>query len=140
MQTEFFEWDDQKALCNVNIHGVDFGEASTVFEDPFAITIPDVLHSDEEDRSIRLGLSLLSRVLLSKASIFASSAQESPRRLRGFNMNQNANGDSKRTDDDMRPEYDFSRGLRGVHACRISKLSSDEALILIPPAARVEEK
>jgi hypothetical protein len=33
-------------------------------------------------------------------------------------------------DDDMRPEYDFSRGLRGVHASRFSKLSSDEALIL----------
>lgn len=30
----------------------------------------------------------------------------------------------------MRPEYDFSRGLRGVHAYRFSKLSSDEALIL----------
>ena len=33
-------------------------------------------------------------------------------------------------DDDMRPEYDFSRGLRGVHAYRFSKLSSDEALVL----------
>jgi hypothetical protein len=33
-------------------------------------------------------------------------------------------------DDDMRPEYDFSRGVRGVHAYRFSKLSSDEALVL----------
>jgi hypothetical protein len=31
--------------------------------------------------------------------------------------------------DDMRPEYDFSGGLRGVHAYRFSKLSSDEALV-----------
>jgi hypothetical protein len=30
----------------------------------------------------------------------------------------------------MRPEYDFSRGLRGVHAYRFSKLSSDEAMVL----------
>jgi len=30
----------------------------------------------------------------------------------------------------MRPEYDFSRGLRGVHAYRFSKLSADEALVL----------
>jgi hypothetical protein len=33
-------------------------------------------------------------------------------------------------DDEMRPEYDFSHGLRGVHAYRFSKLSSDEALAL----------
>lgn len=33
-------------------------------------------------------------------------------------------------DDEMRPEYDFSRGLRGVHAYRFSKLSSDEAFAL----------
>ena len=32
--------------------------------------------------------------------------------------------------DDMRPEYDFSRGLRGVHAYRFSKLTSDEAFAL----------
>lgn len=30
----------------------------------------------------------------------------------------------------MRPEYDFSKGLRGVHAYRFSKLSSDAALVL----------
>lgn len=45
-------------------------------------------------------------------------------------MSQNANRQSMMNDDDMRPEYDFSRGLRGVHAYRFSKLSSDEALIL----------
>jgi uncharacterized protein len=64
VQSEIFEWDDEKALRNLKIHGVDFREASTVFEDPFAITIPDDLHSDDEARSITLGLSLLSRVLL----------------------------------------------------------------------------
>lgn len=64
MQTELFEWDDDKAAINVRIHGVEFEEARTVFEDPFAITIPDDLHSEDEDRSIVLGLSLLSRVLL----------------------------------------------------------------------------
>lgn len=45
-------------------------------------------------------------------------------------MNQNSKSDLQNNDDDMRPEYDFSRGLRGVHAHRFSKLSSDEALIL----------
>lgn len=64
MQTDLFEWDDDKAERNLRIHGVDFQEARTVFEDPFAITIPDELHSDDELRSVTLGLSLLSRVLL----------------------------------------------------------------------------
>ncbi|MDR3754113.1 MAG: BrnT family toxin [Terracidiphilus sp.] len=64
MQTELFEWDDDKAERNVRVHGVDFQEARTVFEDPFAITIPDDHHSEDEPRSIILGLSLLARVLL----------------------------------------------------------------------------
>lgn len=33
-------------------------------------------------------------------------------------------------DDGMRPEYDFSKGLRGVHAFRFSKLSNDEAFVI----------
>jgi len=45
-------------------------------------------------------------------------------------MSQTARKNSQANDDDMRPEYDFSRGLRGVHAYRFSKLSSDEALVL----------
>lgn len=64
METDFFEWDDEKAALNIRIHEVDFQEARTVFEDPFAITVSDDLHSEEEDRWILLGLSLLSRVLL----------------------------------------------------------------------------
>lgn len=32
-------------------------------------------------------------------------------------------------EDEVRPEYDFSAGLRGVHAYRFSKLSSDEAFV-----------
>lgn len=64
MLTELFEWDDGKAERNLRVHGVDFQEARTVFEDPFAITIRDDLHSEDEPRSIILGLSLLARVLL----------------------------------------------------------------------------
>jgi hypothetical protein len=64
VQTELFEWDDYKAARNLRVHGVDFQEARTVFEDPSAITIPDDLHSEDEPRSIILGLSLLARVLL----------------------------------------------------------------------------
>lgn len=64
MQTDLFEWDDSKAERNILIHGVDFQEAKTVFEDPFAITIPDEAHSEDELRSITIGRSLLDKVLL----------------------------------------------------------------------------
>lgn len=64
MQAELFEWDDDKAARNLRVHGVDFREARTVFEDPYAITIPDEFHSEDETRSIILGRSLLDKVLL----------------------------------------------------------------------------
>ncbi len=52
MESDLFEWDDAKAIANLRKHGIDFEEAKTVFEDPFAITIPDELHSQDEDRAI----------------------------------------------------------------------------------------
>ena len=50
-----FEWDPKKANKNVNKHHVSFEEAATVFSDPLALTIPDPLHSAEEDRYVELG-------------------------------------------------------------------------------------
>ncbi len=50
-----FEWDDDKAKKNLKKHGVSFEEASSVFGDPLALTIPDPLHSEEEDRFVTLG-------------------------------------------------------------------------------------
>jgi hypothetical protein len=32
-----FEWDDEKALSNLDKHGVSFPEAATVFADPAAV-------------------------------------------------------------------------------------------------------
>jgi uncharacterized DUF497 family protein len=50
-----FEWDEVKASENLAKHGVSFAEASTVFADPLSRTVPDPLHSDEEDRFVILG-------------------------------------------------------------------------------------
>jgi hypothetical protein len=61
---DLFEWDDDKALANIQKHGVTFEEAATVFGDAFSITQDDVFHSDFEERFITIGLSLISRVLL----------------------------------------------------------------------------
>jgi uncharacterized protein len=43
---------------------VSFAEASTVFQDPYAITTEDPDHSELEDRWVTVGLSLISRILL----------------------------------------------------------------------------
>jgi uncharacterized DUF497 family protein len=40
-----FEWDSTKAAGNLAKHGVSFTEASTVFGDPLAISIPDSVHN-----------------------------------------------------------------------------------------------
>jgi uncharacterized DUF497 family protein len=45
-----FEWDKNKSKRNLKKHGVDFEEAKTIFNDPFAITIDDPDHSVAEER------------------------------------------------------------------------------------------
>ena len=50
-----FEWDPKKAAANLAKHRVSFEDASTVFGDPLAGTIPDPLHSAEEARFITVG-------------------------------------------------------------------------------------
>jgi uncharacterized protein len=42
-----FEWDGRKDSANRRKHHVGFGEASTVFGDPFSITIPDPGKAEE---------------------------------------------------------------------------------------------
>jgi uncharacterized protein len=59
-----FEWDANKAAANLRKHGVSFEEAATVFADPDALDGPDLKHSDQEERSLRLGRSLTGRVLM----------------------------------------------------------------------------
>lgn len=59
-----FEWDDDKAFINEQKHGVSFEDAIDVFSDPFARVVPDVIHSQTEERFHILGLDLKTRVLL----------------------------------------------------------------------------
>ena len=59
-----FEWDGGKASSNLDKHGVSFEEAATVFRDPLSLTIPDPLHSDEEERFALLGQSARQRLLV----------------------------------------------------------------------------
>jgi uncharacterized DUF497 family protein len=59
-----FEWDPQKNTLNKKAHGVSFEEAQTVFYDENARLIPDIKHSDDEDRFIILGYSLKAHLLI----------------------------------------------------------------------------
>jgi len=59
-----FEWDEGKAELNLKQHGVSFEEAGTVFGDPLSCTIPDPLHSQEEDRFVIIGESHERRLIV----------------------------------------------------------------------------
>jgi len=59
-----FEWNDKKARLNIRKHGIAFEEASTVFGDPLSITIPDTVHSIDEDRFISIGTSVNDKLLV----------------------------------------------------------------------------
>ena len=65
MTTELqFEWDENKAIKNVEKHRVSFQEAATVFNDLMFITFVDEEHSVDEERYITTGLSSRGRLLM----------------------------------------------------------------------------
>ncbi len=59
-----FEWDEEKAKANFHKHKISFDEATTVFSDPFSVTIPDPDHSADEKRYIDIGCSDKDRILV----------------------------------------------------------------------------
>ncbi len=59
-----FEWHKRKAAQNLKKHAVSFDEAKTVFDDEMFISVVDDEHSDDEERYITIGMSLLARLLM----------------------------------------------------------------------------
>jgi uncharacterized DUF497 family protein len=51
-----FEWNPVKAKANARKHKVSFERATTVFRDPNALSVPDIEHSEAEERWFSLGL------------------------------------------------------------------------------------
>jgi uncharacterized protein len=51
-----FEWDDAKAAINIEKHSISFYEAASVFSDTRGILLPDIEHSQEEDRFLLIGI------------------------------------------------------------------------------------
>lgn len=74
-----FEWDENKAKANFIKHRVLFETATLVFEDPYAVTRRDVLHSDDEQRFTTLGLVDRSLMLFVVLTYSIEGANESAR-------------------------------------------------------------
>ena len=51
-----FEWDEEKNRLNKKIHGITFEDAKFVFNDPNKIILPDLYHSEEEERWLAIGM------------------------------------------------------------------------------------
>jgi len=64
LESERFEWDDEKAEINLRKHQVSFQEGGTVFEDPDIVIESDPLHSWDELRIFATGFSVRKRILL----------------------------------------------------------------------------
>lgn len=58
-----FIWNTLKSTANVQVHGVSFEEARSVFRDPLAVTVEDQIHSEQEPREIIIGHSDKGRLL-----------------------------------------------------------------------------
>jgi len=52
-----FEWDRRKDSANQRKYGVGFAEATTVFDDPLSVTIPDPDDTIREERFVIVGMS-----------------------------------------------------------------------------------
>ena len=59
-----FEWDWDKDHSNRRKHGVSFLEATTVFDDPLAETVPDPRHSEDEFRFVTVGYTSLGGLIV----------------------------------------------------------------------------
>ena len=63
MENSEFQWDEEKAKSNLKKHGVSFEEGATIFNDPMIATISDPDHSEDEERFISIGMSMIRRLL-----------------------------------------------------------------------------
>jgi uncharacterized DUF497 family protein len=55
-------WDIKKAAANIRNHGIEFSHATTVLDDPMAVTIEDTRHG--EQRFVTVGADIIGRILV----------------------------------------------------------------------------
>ena len=56
-----FEWDKEKNKLNQKLHGIAFEDAKFLFNDPLKVILPDLYHSEHEERWLAIGV--VNRVL-----------------------------------------------------------------------------
>ena len=59
-----FEWDRRKAAVNRRKHAIHFADATAVFEDETALTVPDAITAVDEIRMLTPGRDAMGRVLV----------------------------------------------------------------------------
>jgi hypothetical protein len=95
-------WDPAKARRNRAKHGIDFGEAATVFRDPLLLVIPDLAHSHEEERWIALGKSVRQILLVvvhtedERTIRIVSARKAEPRERRHYERESQATEEGRR--------------------------------------------
>jgi len=120
--SERFEWNDVKAEHNEERHGVSFGLAEQIFDDPLNITIRDRFHSNAEDRYVTIGETMFGEVLVvvhaergDRIRIISARRATRHEKLRFMEKEFDTIHDAIDEVDDMQPEYDFSGGVRGKY-------------------------
>jgi hypothetical protein len=130
-----FEWDVAKAASNQKKHQVSFEEAAGVFADPLAAIFDDEAHSEEEQREIIIGHS----VLPSAAEPFGSSALGVRQKGSVEIMKKTRIKKKPPAGDDLLPEYrfDYRKARPNRFAARVKPGS--RVVLLDPDVADVFE-
>jgi uncharacterized DUF497 family protein/uncharacterized protein (DUF4415 family) len=102
-----FECDPKKAEANFAKRGVRFAECLPVFDDDFAITVPDEESDSGERRFVSVGLGAKGRVL-----VVVYSWRRAKIRIIICAESRNARTGGVRGEA-MKRRYDFSKGKRG---------------------------
>jgi uncharacterized DUF497 family protein len=113
------EWNADRSIANLRLHGVRFEEAATVLSDPFSRTIADEL-SAEQSRFVTLGLSHQARMLVISHFDHGDTVWilAATRALRGKAAARSRSSTAPPADLDRFTTVNFRAGVRGKYAAR----------------------
>jgi uncharacterized DUF497 family protein len=137
--TQQFFWDGVKARENERKHGIAFEFATSVFVDPLALITHDSRYDGPEDRWLVVGMLESGVIAVVVCEFFEEYGQDrvriiSARKATLRERREYETGDyairepamteeyhtkleaASQDDPDMKPEYDFSKGIRGKFA------------------------
>jgi len=126
-----FEWNPNKAVMNLRKHSISFQEATTVFDDSLSVSFPDPDHSIGESRYVIIGMSGSGQLFptLTERTGLESSALEELVAMKGDFMKKEVD----ELEDELRPEYDFSKMAGGVRGKYVERYRAGTNLVLLDP-------